>query len=85
MNPAVPAAVTALESASLDMLRAESGGFGAFESEARSSAHAGRAEVVIGALEACYLSAAAGAHNPRGRAGGHLLTASLGGRSRRPL
>lgn len=35
MNLTAPAAVAALETAFLDMLRSESGGFGAFESEAR--------------------------------------------------
>lgn len=45
MNLTAPAAVAALETAFLDMLRAESGGFGAFESEARSVALACCAEV----------------------------------------
>ena len=52
MNLTAPAAVAALETAFLDMLRAEPGGFGAFESEARSVALASCAEAMSRALEA---------------------------------
>ena len=49
MNLAAPAAVAALEAAFLDMLRSESGGFGAFESEARPVALLERAGHGLGA------------------------------------
>ena len=52
MNLTVPAAVAALESAFLDMLREGPAGFGAFESEARSVALASCAEAMSRALEA---------------------------------
>lgn len=52
MNLTAPAAVAALETAFLDMLGAEPGGFGAFESEARSVALASCAEAMSRALEA---------------------------------
>ena len=52
MNLTAPAAVAAFETAFLDMLRAEPGGFGAFESEARSVALASCAEAMSRALEA---------------------------------
>lgn len=52
MNLTAPAAVAALETAFLDMLRAERGGFGAFESGARSVALASCAEAMSRALEA---------------------------------
>lgn len=52
MNLTAPAAVAALVTAFLDMLRAEPGGFGAFESEARSVALASCAEAMSRALEA---------------------------------
>lgn len=51
MNLAAPAAVAALEAAFLDMLRSESGGFGAFESEARPVALSCCAEAMSRALE----------------------------------
>lgn len=52
MNLTVPAAVAALETAFLDMLREGPGGFGAFESGARSVALASCAEAMSRALEA---------------------------------
>lgn len=52
MNLTAPAAVAALETAFLDILGAEPGGFGAFESEARSVALASCAEAMSRALEA---------------------------------
>ena len=52
MNLTVPAAVAALETAFLGMLREGPGGFGAFESEARSVALASCAEAMSRALEA---------------------------------
>lgn len=51
MNLTAPAAVAALETAFLDMLRSESGGFGAFESEARPVALSCCAEAMPRALE----------------------------------
>ncbi len=51
MNLTAPAAVAALETAFLDMLRSESGGFGAFESEARPVALSCCAEAMPCALE----------------------------------
>ena len=52
MNLTAPAAVAAFEAAFLDMLREGPGGFGAFESEARSVALASCAEAMSRALEA---------------------------------
>ncbi|MEE0475526.1 MAG: UPF0236 family protein, partial [Collinsella stercoris] len=52
MNLTAPAAVAAFETAFLDMLREGPGGFGAFESEARSVALASCAEAMSRALEA---------------------------------
>lgn len=52
MNLTAPAAVASFETAFLDMLRAEPGGFGAFESETRSVALASCAEAMSRALEA---------------------------------
>ncbi|WP_158574823.1 hypothetical protein [Collinsella sp. AF08-23] len=46
MNLTAPAAVAAFEAAFLDMLREGPGGFGAFESEARSVALASCAEAM---------------------------------------
>ncbi len=50
MNLTVPAAAAALETAFLDMLREGAGGFGAFESEARSVALSCCAEAMSRAL-----------------------------------
>lgn len=51
MNLTAPAAVAALETVFLNMLRSESGGFGAFESEARPVALSCCAEAMSRALE----------------------------------
>lgn len=64
MNLTVPAAAAALETAFLDMLRAESGGFGAFESEARSVALSCCAE----AMSARSRNATASSRRPGRRA-----------------
>ena len=72
MNLTAPAAVAALETAFPDMLRAESGGFGAFESEARSVALSCCAEVRQGVPQAsphgrAHVSQARRAHHARAR------------------
>lgn len=70
MNLTAPAAVAAFEAAFLDMLREGPGGFGAFESEARSVALASCAEAMSRALVPGHLRGRR-AVRPHGRADGH--------------